>query len=469
VSPLSAFLSLRELAAIALGWHGSSGVRTTRYGELLVRRVLTDATPLTDDYSEEPFWWRAAPSGVSDATGDLPRTVDVAVIGAGYTGVTASRALAIRGRTVVVLERGELGQGASSRNGGQVHPGVKLSLPTLLHKYGPLGVSLYRETVAAFELVERLIADDQIECDYRRSGHIVLAHKSRHVKRLAALHQLYSDELQISTRLLSAEDLRDEIGSSVYHGGLLEGLSGGLQPAKYYAGLLRGARRAGAELYSKTPVRRIRCLGPRDFVVDSERGSVRAGAVLVATDGYVDSVIPALQRRIVPIGSYMLATEPLPEAVAKSISPNGRSFIDTKNFLFYWRVLADNRVVFGGRTSFGRITPVAARDVLYRELVRIHPQTDGARVAAAWGGRVGFTSDRLPHFGCHDGVAYAMGYCGSGVALSTYFGTRAGAWLAGGDPSGFIKLPFRPVPLYRGNPWFLPAVGWYYGLRDRVP
>jgi glycine/D-amino acid oxidase-like deaminating enzyme len=155
--------------------------------------------------------------------------------------------------------------------------------------------------------------------------------------------------------------------------------------------------------------------------------------------------------------------------VAASVSPNGRAFIDTKNFLFYWRVLADRRIVFGGRTSFGRTTTAEARDVLYREMVRIHPQTSGARVAAAWGGRVGFTFDRLPHFGRHQGIAYAMGYCGSGVALSTYFGTRAGAWLAGEEPSEYAKLTFPSAPLYRGNPWFLPAVGWYYGLRDRMP
>jgi glycine/D-amino acid oxidase-like deaminating enzyme len=370
---------------------------------------------------------------------------------------------------VVVLDKGPLGQGASSRNGGQMHPGVKQPLSTLLRKHGQLGESLYQETVAAFELVEQLIADEKIDCDYRRAGHILLAYKAKHMRSIEALHRLYTDKLGVPAQVLSADDLRREIGSSAYFGGLLEERSGALQPAKYYAGLLGAARRAGADLHSHTLVRKIVQRGAHDFLVDTERGPIRAGDVLVATDGYVDSLLPGLQRRIMPIGSYMLATEPLDPATAASVSPHGHSFIDTKNFLFYWRVLADGRIVFGGRTSFGRTTAAQSRDVLYRALLRIHPQVAGTPVAAAWGGRVGFTFDRLPHFGRHGGVAYAMGYCGSGVALSTYFGTRAGAWLSGEKPSDWVKLSFPTAPLYRGNPWFLPAVGWYYGLRDRLP
>lgn len=422
--------------------------------------------PVTADYSETPFWWRNGALPPSQAETDLPAAVDVLIVGGGYTGVSAARELARRGRRPVVMEKDRLGRGASTRNGGSMHPGLKHDVVTLMRKYGPLGRALYAETVAAFDMVESTIRDEAIECDYVRSGHVELAHRASRVDRLQALDRIYRDELGAPTKFVDRAAVAEEIGSTAYFGGLVIEQSGTLHPARYFDGLVAAARRAGAEFHEQTAVTRLE---PKrsGFIAHTARGTVTADDVLIATDGYADSVLPGLQRRIIPIGSYMIATEPVDAEVARSVSPRGRAFMDGRNFLFFWRVLPDRRVVFGGRASFRRTTVSTARDVLYRAMLGIHPQLAGVRVVNAWGGTVGFTFDRLPHVGRHDGVAYAMGYCGSGLALSTYFGARAAAWMTGEDPPAYAGLRFPAMPLYRGNPWFLQLVGPYYQLRDR--
>jgi len=350
-----------------------------------------------------------------------------------------------------------------------VHPGVKPNLLRFLKKRGAFGRALYDETVRAFEYVESTISDRKIDCDYSLAGHIQLAAKRSHVSMLRELNRVCNDELGEPSRFIPAEDLRAESGSTGYHGGLVMERSGTLDPAKYYTGMLNSARQSGAEFHEHTHVTRIEHHGSAGLLVYTSRGTIVAKDVLVATDGYTDDALRGLQRRIVPIGSYAIATEPLAEDLARAVSPNGRSQMDTKNFLLAWRVLPDRTLLFGGRTSFRPTTVQIAREHLYQSMLDVLPQLAGVSIVSAWGGMVGFTFDRLPHAGRHRGVTYAMGYCGSGVALAPYIGFRTGAWLAGGKPPLFAQLAFRTAPLYRGRPWFLRSVGWYYQLKDRVP
>jgi glycine/D-amino acid oxidase-like deaminating enzyme len=190
--------------------------------------------------------------------------------------------------------------------------------------------------------------------------------------------------------------------------------------------------------------------------------------VLLATNGYSDRLLPELRRRIIPLGSYIIATEPLAPDLAATLIPKRRMLFDSKNFLYYWRLSPDGRrMLFGGRASFAPTSIPKARDWLYAAMTRVHPQLRGVAVEHAWGGQLGFTFDRMPHIGRLGGITYAMGYCGTGVAMSTYFGQLAADWIAGGELPACWKRPFPGPPLYRERPWFLPAVGLYYQLRDR--
>ncbi|HEX5241185.1 MAG TPA: FAD-binding oxidoreductase, partial [Candidatus Limnocylindrales bacterium] len=258
------------------------------------------------------------------------------------------------------------------------------------------------------------------------------------------------------------------IGTSAYEAGLAVDAGGVLHPAKWFVGLVGLAERAGAELHEGVRVRATRRQADGRFVVETERGAILARDVLVATNGYTDGVAPAVRRRVLPIGSYIIATEPLPADVAASISPTGRAYFDTRNFLSYWHVTADRRLLFGGRVSFFPTTVDRTARLLHRRMVETHPQVADARVEFSWGGKVAITVDRMPHIGRTAGVMYAVGYSGTGVVLSTYLGTRAAEWLGGGAPPALAKLRFPIVPApYEGRAWFLPAVGEWFRWQDR--
>jgi glycine/D-amino acid oxidase-like deaminating enzyme len=245
--------------------------------------------------------------------------------------------------------------------------------------------------------------------------------------------------------------------------------SGLIHPGRYFAGLAAAADRAGADLHEGVRARSVKREADGTFAVETERGTIRARDVFVATNGYTDGVAPSLRRRIIPIGSYIIATEPLSDDLVAELSPKGRAFFDTKNFLYYWHISADRRMVFGGRASMMPTSIERTAAILYAGLLRVHPQLAGTRVAYAWGGNVGFTFDRMPHVGrTKDGVTYAVGCCGTGVALMTHVGTKVGEWLAGGEPPVLTGLRFPLVPApYEGRPWFLPIVGEWYRLMDR--
>ena len=389
------------------------------------------------------------------------------VVGGGYTGVMAAIRLAFRGRSVAVLEKEAFGCGASGRNGGMVLPGFKVDPGTLISRRRDQGRELYRASLDAISLVEEAIARYGISCDYARTGHVYLAYRPAHLEHLEAEAELLASEFGLEARMLSRDQLSHEIGSNAYHGGLLVERSGGLHPARYLAGLLRAARDAGAHLYDHLPATGIKRTA-KSFEVNTPRGPVRCGDVLIATNGYTDSLLPALRRRVIPVGSYIIATEELPDDLARALIPKGRMLFDSKNFLYYWRMSPDGkRMLFGGRASFTPTSIPRARDWLYAAMTRVHPQLAAVKVAHAWGGTLGFTFDRMPHIGRIEGVTYALGYCGTGVAMASYFGQLAGDWIAGGELSSAWRRPHRGAPLYRERPWFLPAVGLYYQLRDR--
>ena len=428
---------------------------------------------LAPTYQERVFWQaQADPPRIEPHA--LPTRVDVAIVGAGYCGIAAARELARRGHDVVVVERDPIGVGASTRNGGMVIPELKAGPAALEHKYGAVGRRMYDDVNAAFDHVESLIEDEGIDCDYARTGQLYLAHNEAHVAGLQAMATEHHDQLGEAVHWVPRAELAGEIGSRSFHGGVVIERTGGLHPAKYHAGLTRLALAAGADVHDRTTALTLerRGHGRTGFHLATSRGAVEAEHVIVATNAYADGLVPWLRRRVVPIGSYIIATEVLDPDLAHDVSPRDRMLVDTKNFLFYWRLSPDGRVLFGGRRSMAAATIPEARDFLYQSMLRIHPQLAGVALEYAWGGNVALTIDRMPHFGrvpaghC-EGAIFATGCNGSGVALNSWLGVRAADVVEGGDAPSYAEIPFRAVPLHAARSAYLPIVGQWFAWEDR--
>jgi glycine/D-amino acid oxidase-like deaminating enzyme len=409
-------------------------------------------------------------SSLKSEVGQLPAQVDVAVIGGGYTGLAAARRLAMSGASVLVLERGDLGSGASSRSGGQVLTGLKLDVATLVAAYGERRArELFELGGRAIEDLEAAIAAESIDCDYERGGHIAAAAKPSHFEALRAEQALLARTFDHRVELVSRSEQRRELGSDAYHGLSIDQGSRAINPAKYVAGLAAAARRRGACLASGAAVTALRA-DAGGWRVTTRGSEVIARDVLVATNGYTGAIAPALQRRLIPIGSYVVVTDPLTDDEAAAILPARRVVFDTKHFLFYFRLTADNRLLFGGRAEFGQPTHESTRRaaaVLRRGIASVFPELSSTPLAFAWSGNVAFTRDQMPHAGRIDGVHYAAGYCGHGIAMATHLGDAIARRMLGDSARHpLMDDPMPAIPLYRGRPWFLPFVGAYYKVMD---
>ena len=431
-------------------------------------------------FKEKVFWQDTVTMPAGDNAGALPDSVDVAVIGAGFTGLSAARTLAQNGASVAVLEAESIGWGASSRNGGMVLTGLKLPLGTLSARYGGEAARrLYAASLASIDCVEQIVREEQIACDFSRCGHLEVACKPKHFDDFRRSAELIARECNHTLRIIPKSELRAEIGSEIYHGGLVDDASAGLNPAQYVAGLAQAAQRAGARVYEGARVDKIERdanQGGASFRLATARGPLWARDIFVATSGYTTRATRALQKKLIPIGSYIIATEPLPAALAAEVSPRDRMIYDSKNYLYYYRLTPDRRMLFGGRARFFPETPQSIREsaeLLRRGMLDVYPQLRDVPVAYAWGGTLDFAFDMLPHAGKLNGFHYALGYAGHGVAMATYLG-KVMAEIIGGrsqaEANPFHGLPFpgAPLGLYDGRPWFLPAAGAWYKFLDWV-
>lgn len=408
--------------------------------------------------------WQVTSAPHPVASAELPGATDVVVVGGGYAGLSAATELARRGRQVVLLEARDLGWGASTRNGGMVLPELKAGPRTLERRHGELGLRLHREVEDAFDHVESLVADG-LDCAYLRSGQLHLSHGERGAARLVGLAGELAS-VGSPARVVRGRELAAEIGSSLFAAGLVVERSGGLHPGRFHAGLVQRAAATSASLHPRTPATGLARSGAR-WRVTTPRGVVEAGEVLVTTNAYADGLVPALQRRVLPMGSFIIATEPLEPALAKEVLPTGRMCFNDRNLLWYWRLDDDDRMVFGGRKRLGRVTLAEARAHLHASMLAVHPQLAGVRVERAWGGHVALTMDRLPHCGRLDGVWYATGCNGSGVALNTWLGHRMAGALCGDVLPAFAELPHRAIPLHSLRRAWLPVLSAWFRFQDR--
>ena len=425
------------------------------------------------NYAEKNYWRDTVtmPAGMPTAP---PERCDVAIIGAGFTGLSAARTLAKRGIQVAVLEAETIGWGASSRNGGMVLTGMKLSPAVLTKRYGLERTQrMYAASLASIDFVESLVKEEQIDCDFSRCGHLEVASKQTHFNAYARSAELLARNFNHTHRIIPKNELRSEIGADIYYGGIVDDSSAGLNPARYVAGLANAAMNAGACIYENTRVHSIERTGS-EFSLATSQGQVNAKEILIATSGYTGALSRPLKKRVIPIGSFIIATEVLRDDIARALIPRNRMVYDSLNFLHYWRLTPDNRMLFGGRAAFlpeTSNTVQKSEAILLRDLIAIHPQLKDVKVDYAWGGTLDFTFDILPHAGEFDGVHYALGYAGHGVAMASYLGHIMGEKLSAGSAENpFEGLPFpgAPLGLYNGQPWFLPFAGAYYKVLDWI-
>jgi glycine/D-amino acid oxidase-like deaminating enzyme len=418
----------------------------------------------------ESYWLDTAPPFVTACEGPVDGLADVVVIGAGFTGLSAALALGKRGASVTVVDAGRIGGGASGRNGGQVNTGVAQDFVALAAQLGIERASAcYRAFADAVDTVERLIREEQIDCDYLATGKLKLASKPHHLAHLEKTADLIRRTVDTDIELIDGDRIRSEVQSDSFHGGLLQRHGGQMHMGKFTVGLAEAAVRRGAKLYENAAVTSIVKDGGAHRVVTT-RGEVRAKQVLIATGPSRHGPFGWYRRRLAPVGSFIVVTEPLPPELLAKVLPNRRAYTTTRLMHNYFRVTPDSRLLFGGRARFTaseRPSDAKSGRILQQGLAAMFPMLSSARIDYCWGGLVDISADRLPHAGQHDGIYFSMGYSGHGTQMSTHMGQVMADVLDGReDRNPWGESEWAAIPGHTGKPWFLPLVGTYYRIKD---
>ncbi len=419
---------------------------------------------LTENFAESSLWLDDVEPWSPDDR-EMPTRVDVLIVGAGYTGLNAAIETARGGLSTLVIDAGVPGAGCSTRNGGQISTSIKPGLKSLTSKFGLERARAIRGMgTTALEWIESRVIEEVIDCNFARHGLFRAAHTPSHFRAQLDEIPLLAQE-SIEAYPVSRQEQHRELGSDAYHGGLVYPRHASLHPARYHRGLLDSAMAAGAFVAGNCAATRVLRRPSGLFRVSTEKGEVQARDLVIATNGYSGALLPWLQRRIIPINSYVMSTEALPAALMDRLFPTRRNITDTCKVVYYYRCSPDRqRIVFGGRVSAGDTSVRESAHRLHRHLCQLFPELHDVRITHSWSGQVAYTFDELAHSGKYQGIHYAMGYCGSGVSMASYMGMKLGQRVLR-IPEGVTPLddlPFRTRPLYRGKPWFLPPmVAWY--------
>jgi len=412
-------------------------------------------------YESTPYWWQAAPPTPLPEVA-LPAEVDALVVGAGYAGLAGALTLARAGRSVLVLDRQQAGEGASTRNGGITSGNIRPSLAELIRKFGEARArAIVSEGKDARDDLRRFIDAEQIDCDYQLTGRFAGVLTRAQYDQAARDAEQLAATLGVEAYAVPPGEQHRYLGTDLYCGGTVRMDVGGLHPGKFYAGLLRVALAAGVVVRDRTAVLAM-ARQTTGFLVQTAAGVVRAGQVLVCTNGYTDGFDTWLRRRIVPVRSRIIATDTLPPEQMARLMPARMMISDTRQLHYYYRPSPDyTRILFGGRD--GTVSGESAWPTahLHDELARIFPELKSVALAHSWYGYVAMHRDMIPRIFSRDGVTYATGFCGSGVVWARWLGTKAAALLLGDADAGQSAFNFRPpqaVPFFRGTAWFMPAV-----------
>jgi glycine/D-amino acid oxidase-like deaminating enzyme len=423
------------------------------------------------DFSDRPYWWDAAPPDMFEAVRG-PESHDVAIIGSGLTGLRAALDLARGGARVVVLERDAAGAGASRRNAGFLGRVLKKSYSDLARKFGDdYAHRVYSELHEAYASTMAFIRAEGIECYAQECGRFIAATSAAHLNILVEDAEKLAEVFGYDHRVLTADRVREEMGSDAYCGGVVVPDLGSVHPGLYHKGLLDRAITSGVTVRTQSPVTGIvRQAGGRRFSVTTPGGAIEADHLVMATNGYTPRGFSWHARRVIPFTGYMAATEPLSEAMLDELIPRNRTIIDSDTNIDFFRRAPDSpRLLFGGDTGSGAVTPADIARRMHEVLVRAFPQAAGVRLSRIWSGQCAGTFDMMPHLGQNDGIWYGLGYNFAGVPMGTYFGARIADQILNPQArdSIFMSRRFPTAPLYDGNPWFVPLVMKVFDWHDR--
>lgn len=423
------------------------------------------------------YWHDTAPVFGDAQTGPVEGRFDVVVIGAGFTGLNAARKLARAGVTVAVLEAAHVGAGGSGRNGGHLNNGIAHGYADAqAHLGAEQARALYQAYDRSIDMIAEVIAEEGISCDFRRSGKLKLASKPGHVAGLRASQDLLAREVDPDTRWLSRGDLADEIGSDGFHGAVLFGRSAMMHMGRYLHGLADAAHRHGALIWENAPLTG-RTRSGSGWTLSTPRGQINADRIIAATGAYSaqepSAPLGYFRRRMIPMGSFLIATRPLERSEVAATMPGNRTCVTSRVIGNYFRLSPDNRLIFGGRARFSAVSDqrsdAKSGRILRAAMIRIFPQLADVQIDYCWGGLVGMTRDRFPRAGQADGMIYGMGYSGHGAQLSTLLGqVLADQAMGRMDTNPLEGLDWPAVPALNGKPWFLPLAGLWFRLKDRV-
>jgi glycine/D-amino acid oxidase-like deaminating enzyme len=419
----------------------------------------------------QPYWWETAPRTTTPAPG-LPKDIDVAIVGSGFTGLSAALTLLRRGRGVAVLERGVPGFGASTRNGGQIGSGnQKFRVEKLIAMRGrQKAEDLLREGTRMLDYIEHLVTSEAIDCHFNRCGRFRGAMQPEHYESMARDMEDLRKVAGVESFMVPKAEQHNEIGSDVFFGGSVLPNDASLHPGLYHAGLAKRIEDAGGRIIDNAAVTGIERSGA-GFLVKTAAGDINSRNVIIATNGYTDGIVPELRRRIVPVGSALIATAEIPEPLFAKLLPKNRVYGNTNRVFYYYRAAPDERrIIWGGRRSHiaSSTSPMAYRH-LARDMLHVFPALADIPVAHAWDGLIGYTYDEVPHIGrTGSGIHFALGYCGTGVSRATYFGHKVALQLIGDadgrtafDDLNFPSFPFQPIAKQA-----VPVVETWYRVRD---
>jgi glycine/D-amino acid oxidase-like deaminating enzyme len=439
--------------------------------QLSVERLARGGKPAgVAEFRNSPVWWEAAPPRVEIRR--QPASVDVAIVGSGFTGLSAALTLLRHGRTVAVFDRDAPGFGASTRNGGQIGSGnQKFRVKRLIELRGEAkATALLKEGVAMLDYIAHLIESEGIDCRFQRSGRFRGAMRPEHYEAMARDMDDLRRVVGVEAYAVPRSEQHKEIGSDLFHGGSVLPGDAGLHPGLYHRGLMQRVEQLGGSVIAMTPVAAIAPEGD-GFNLETSQGPVRARHVIVATNGYTRHLERYFDRRMTPVGSAVIATEPLPEALLDELMPTRRMYGNTNRAFSYFRhIPEENRIVWGGRKArlLDQSSP-AAYSHLAKDLLRTFPKLAPFKITHGWSGQIGYTFDELPHLGkTPAGIHFAMGYCGTGVSRSTYFGHKIALQILG-DAEGrtaFDDISFPSHPFQFVAPQMVPVFETWYRIRD---
>ena len=413
----------------------------------------------------EPYWWaHAKPFLIKEK--DWQSKADAVIVGSGYTGLSAALTLLDANLKVVIIDSEMPGYGASSRNGGITSGKIKPSLRVLTKRFGSkLAKLLIKEGNTARQDLYNFIKNENIECDLENNGMLVGATSQKAFDNQKREAEELFESVGSKTDIVEKQDIQNFINSPKYIGGSFDKDIGSIHPAKLVSSMTKLVSKKNGYIFSKA-----KFLGSekqnRLFKVSTERGKIIAKHLIIATNAYTDKNIPWLRKRLVPVISEMIATDPIGENRVKSLMPKLNTFGEALNVFYYFRPSPDHtRILIGGRrVRFGNENRSSK---LNNGLFGIFPDLKGTLISNHWHGYVTFPFDQLPKLVMHDGIIHAAGYCGSGTVWARWMGKKAAEIILNLESkSAFYNIPFKKIPFYNGHPWFLPVAIEYYKIQD---